>query len=81
MQDIQGRRKVKIFDKSLSTFFLVAVTLASCNSFRSTPAKTPTALMETGISTVSTTAVETKIATPMATPISLATAVFPTAKP
>lgn len=69
---------MKIFGKALIPLCLVTIILASCNSFKSTPATRPTDVMETAISTVSTAVAETQIAFPTATPYSPALPASPT---
>jgi hypothetical protein len=60
---------MKFINKLKTRFFLVAVTLTSCNSFASTPvAANPTVVMETAMSTVKTAFVETQAAIPSVTP-------------
>ena len=59
---------MNIFGKTRVLLFLAA-TLASCSSFQSTPTMSDAEIMETAISTVSTTLAETQRAVPTNTPL------------
>lgn len=67
LQNIKGRGNVKIFGKTIISLFLVTAILTSCNGFISTPAASPTDVIETAITTVKTAVAETQMAIPTAT--------------
>ncbi len=58
---------MKIINKVAPLLFLVAVMLASCNSFTSTSEISATSVMETAMSTIKTAVIETQAAIPTAT--------------
>jgi hypothetical protein len=58
---------MNIFGKTLISVVLTAIMLASCSSGRSTPTLSDAEIMETAISTLSTTLAETQRALPIAT--------------
>ena len=70
LQNIKGKGKVKIFDRTITSLFLAAM-LVSCNSFRSTPTMSQADIMQTAISTASTAFAETQRAIPTNTPRAL----------
>jgi hypothetical protein len=67
---------MNIFGKTVIRLFLTAGMLASCNSFQSTPTISDAEIMETAISTVSTTLAGTQRAIATNTPIPLPTISF-----
>jgi hypothetical protein len=69
---------MNIFGKTRVLLFLAAVMLASCNSFQSAPTVRDAEIMETAISTVSTTLAETERAIPTNTPLPTVTPIPPT---
>ncbi|HEX5836854.1 MAG TPA: hypothetical protein VFY26_03420 [Anaerolineales bacterium] len=69
---------MSIFGKTITLLFLAAM-LASCSSFRSTPALSEAEIMETAIATVSTGLAGTQGALATNTPMALATLPLPTA--
>lgn len=81
----QRAMKMKIFVKTRVLLFLAAIMLASCNSSQSTPTVSDAEIMQTAISTVSTSLAETQRAMPTVTAthefLPLPTLSFPTPTP